>query len=181
MSPAASDDAPERTPGFPAILGDRPRVLILGSLPSKQSLAAGQYYGNPRNAFWRIMGDLVDAGPEVDYTARTQRLTRCRIAVWDVLASSVRPGSMDSSIDAASAVPNDFPGLFSACPTIDRVFFNGRKAAELFRRLVAPLLENGSNTMSYKTLPSTSPAYAAMSYRDKLVQWKSVRAALDNK
>jgi hypoxanthine-DNA glycosylase len=127
------------------------------------------------------MGELFGAGPEQDYVERQARLTRAGIAVWDVLASSVRPGSMDASIDIASAAPNDFRSLLAAEPEIRLVCFNGQAAARLFDRLVAPKLENGSNKLETRTLPSTSPAFAAMSFDQKLRHWDIVAAAASKK
>ena len=92
--------------GFPPIVDPDATVLILGSLPSRKSLEASEYYAHPQNAFWRIMGEFFGAGPDVPYAKRTVLLKRNNIAVWDVLASSDRPGSMDSDIDIATARPN---------------------------------------------------------------------------
>ena len=73
--------------GFPPIAAADAGVLILGSLPSQLSLQKQEYYGNPQNAFWRVMGELFDAGPELPYAERADRLVRSGIAVWDVLRS----------------------------------------------------------------------------------------------
>ena len=162
-----------RSAGFAPIAGDDAVVLILGTLPSVRSLEKGEYYGHPQNAFWKIMGDLFDAGPELGYAERVERLRACKVAVWDVLSSSVRPGSMDAAIDSSTATPNDFAAFFASHPGIRQVFFNGRKSAELFERFVAA---NGVSTdLNCVTLPSTSPAFAAMSYGDKLSAWSQVR------
>ena len=118
-------------------------------------------------------GGATGAGPELDYSARKGILTKNKIAVWDVLASSVRPGSMDSSIDPATAEINDFESLFREQPALELVCFNGQAAAKLFRKLVAPSLENGPNNLKYETLPSTSPAFASMSFEQKLDRWRS--------
>lgn len=168
-------DRDSLTTGFPPLLGRRPRVLVLGTLPSQKSLQKQQYYGHPQNAFWPIMGSLFGAGPDLPYAERVAVVTRARVAVWDVLGSSVRPGSMDADIDIGSATPNDFTALLSSNPDIELVCFNGQAAARLFLRLVAPSLETRSNTPDYRTLPSTSPAYASMSFTDKLDRWRIVR------
>lgn len=153
-------------------------MLVLGSMPGRASLERQQYYAHPRNAYWPIMGDLFGAGPELPYTARLKRLTDCGIALWDVLDSCVRPGSLDSSIDDATSRPNDFAALFAQHGTIRHVYFNGRKAADLFRRKVLPELAGHSAGMTFATLPSTSPAHAARSYEQKRRAWAVIRTCL---
>jgi hypoxanthine-DNA glycosylase len=156
--------------GFPPIAGAGARVLVLGTLPSQASLAASQYYAHPQNAFWKIMAEI--AGASGDYETRQSALIAVGIAVWDVLASSVRPGSMDADIDMASAAPNDFDTLFKQYPGIRLVCFNGQKAEQLFTRLVEPSISHDR----YRTarLPSTSPAYASMSFEQKLSNWRGI-------
>jgi len=156
--------------GFPPVLGERPRVLVLGSLPGRASLAAGQYYAQPRNAFWTIAGELVGARSELDYADRLRALTRSGIALWDVLYEAARRGSLDSSIVAASQRINDVAGLIAAHATIALIAFNGQKAAGIFRRHIEPLLTR--HDLAYATLPSTSPAHATLSCGQKLVTWR---------
>jgi TDG/mug DNA glycosylase family protein len=165
--------------GFAPLVTTGARALVLGSLPSKMSLETGQYYGNPQNAFWRLMGELFDAGTRLPYAERVKRLSDSGVAVWDVLQSSVRPGSMDSAIDQSTAVANDFTSFFARRPNIQLVCFNGQKAAQMFERLVLPDIGNKSNTLRYQTLPSTSPAYAAMSFDEKFRHWSILKTETD--
>lgn len=155
---------------FPPIEDTAARVLILGSMPGKESLRAGQYYAHGRNAFWAIMGDLVGAGPGLPYASRVRILKSCGIAVWDVLASCTRDSSLDSDIDQASIVTNDFESFFLTHPDITDVFFNGAMAEKYFhgRGLSLP------RPLRFHRLPSTSPANAAMSYDQKLSAWAAV-------
>ena len=155
--------------GFPPILGAQPQVLILGSAPSVASLAAGQYYGHPRNAFWWIMGELYWPDQTLDYPQRCERLIKQGIAVWDVLASCERPGSLDSAIVAGSEVCNDIPGLLHEQPGIQCVLLNGGKAQQSFRRHLRSRLE--VSLPSIVNLPSTSPANAGMRPPEKLIRW----------
>lgn len=166
-----------RIGGFPPVVGRQPRVLILGSMPGVASLAAQEYYALPRNAFWPIMGKLFGACFELAYQDRLDVLKTGRVALWDVLGSCVRPGSLDASIDANSAVANDFGQLFADYPSIDRVFFNGKKAAEMYRRHVVTVLTSRAAQISDDTLPSTSPAHASLSFDEKLAAWSVVRDA----
>ena len=116
-----------RIVGFPPILGDRPRVLILGSMPSVASLKKHQYYGKPQNTFWRIMGELFGAGPDLPYEQRTELLAQQGVAVWDVLASCERPGSLDSAIKMQTATANDFAALLLEQPGIAHEFLTAKR------------------------------------------------------
>lgn len=156
---------------FPPILGRAPRVLVLGSMPGAASLRAGQYYAHPHNAFWRIMGELVGAGPELPYTRRCARLRRRGIAVWDVLRSCVRPGSLDARIEPDSMVVNDFAALFAAHPRLQLVACNGGTAWRCYQRLVRPGLGDAA-APAVVQLPSTSPAHASLRFGDKLQRWR---------
>ncbi len=157
---------------FEPIASRSARLLILGSLPSVASLAAGEYYAHPRNQFWPILGDICGFDARAPYARRKRALLRCGIALWDVVGSGVRPGSLDAAIDDATVVANDFPAFLAAHPRIARVCFNGRKAESAWRRHVARQLPP-SRKLDCRLLPSTSPAHAAMGYRRKLRIWQS--------
>jgi hypoxanthine-DNA glycosylase len=160
--------------GFPPVLGPAPRILLLGSLPGQVSIAAGEYYAQPRNAFWIIMNALCAAGPDLDYAKRVAALKRAGVALWDVLHAAERPGSLDSNIVSASVEVNDIARLLARHRTITLIGFNGQKAAEIFRRHIEPELP--PNRIAQVTLPSTSPAYASLHREQKLKQWRKALA-----
>ena len=169
----------ERSVGFGPIATRQARVLILGSLPGVRSLADSEYYAQPQNAFWNIMGALIGAGPQLAYAARLERLTRYRIALWDVIRSAVRAGSMDSAIERNTIRANDFVTFLSAHPRIELVCFNGKTAASLWRRMVVPTLPPEHAAIGTQVLPSTSPAYASMRVDRKLERWRAALEPLD--
>jgi len=160
--------ATPRLLGLPPIIDDGAKALILGNMPSVMSLGAQQYYANPRNAFWRITGEIFGFDACEPYDVRTAVLTAHGVAVWDVLRSCRRVGSLDSAVEPDSMVANDFGQLFERHPEITRVFFNGAAAEKNFNRLVrvAPDLR-------FQRLPSTSPAQT-MRYADKLAAWRII-------
>lgn len=162
-----------RVRSFPPVEDHRARVLILGSMPGIASLAAVQYYAHPQNLFWRIMGGLFGAGPELAYAERVRRLKGNGIAVWDVLESCVREGSLDSAIEEDTIAVNDFAAFYRAHPGIVRVFFNGAKAEAAYRRYVLAGVDGENRSLQYMRLPSTSPAHAALSFEQKLKAWKA--------
>lgn len=159
--------------GFPPIAATNARALILGSMPGSASLRACQYYAFPRNVFWDIMGELFGAGRQLDYASRLRRLTGQRIALWDVVGSCRRKGSLDSAISEDGLVTNDFAAFFENHAHITHLYFNGTRAASLFRKRVAPGLCGCYRCL---TLPSTSPAHAAMPYAAKLEAWSVIRS-----
>jgi double-stranded uracil-DNA glycosylase len=164
--------------GFPPIARRDARVLILGSLPGQESLRRRQYYAQPRNAFWPIMGALCGAAPELPYRARARRLAASGIALWDVCATAYRAGSLDASIVAGSVVVNDLGAFLARHPRIRLVCFNGRTAAALYRRHVLPTLAPALRVLATLELPSTSPAHASLSLAAKLDRWRALGTAL---
>ncbi len=145
--------------------------MILGNMLSVMSVASQQYYGNPRNAFWRITGELFGFAADDPYDDRTAALVANGVAVWDVLKTCRRAGSLDSAVEPDSMVPNDFGELFIEQPGITRVFFNGAAAEKNFNRLVRVAPD-----VYYRRLPSTSPAQT-MRYEDKLTTWREAITA----
>ena len=163
-----------RLNSFSPVAGPDARVLVLGSMPGVASLTAGQYYAQPRNLFWQIIGQLYGIDRGTPYAERLEALIAHRVALWDVLESCQRPGSLDSSILRSSALPNDFMRFFARHRQISAVFFNGKAAAEFYRRLVLPTLAVRFPDLRYATLPSTSPANAGITPAEKLAAWRAV-------
>ena len=155
---------------FDAIYGETCRVLILGSLPGDRSLAERQYYGHPRNLFWKLIGRVIgiDLQP-LEYEARLAALIDRRIGLWDVFASADRPGSMDAKI--AGGVPNDIAGLCERLPLLRAIAFNGATAFKHGAALVPRKYERVK-------LLSSSPANAGYRFDAKVGQWCELRRFL---
>jgi TDG/mug DNA glycosylase family protein len=163
-----------RVRSFEPIENAKAEVLVLGSMPGRASLAAGQYYAHSQNAFWRIAGELLRFDPASPYKKKVRALKSARIALWDVLHSCTREGSLDASIESDTQIANDFRKFLQAHKKIRRVFFNGAKAEACFRRHVLPEID--APFMNYLRLPSTSPANASMSFARKLSAWQVILA-----
>jgi len=145
--------------------------LILGSMPGKASLAAGQYYAHPRNAFGQGMAATLEWPALPPYGERCAALLAQRIAVWDVLKTCTRGSSLDSDIDPVSIVVNDFSTFLAAHPQIRHIYFNGGTAERIWQRHVMPALPAAMARTEMVRLPSTSPAHASLSFAQKLQHW----------
>jgi len=163
---------PSREYGLPPVIGNEPKVLILGSFPSKMSLAAQLYYANPRNHFWRIMQILFSLDDDRAAGENQQALEECHVALWDMVASrSFQTGAMDR--DIRDPVMNDIPAFLQEHPTIRFIGLNGGKAAEFFKKVI-PETAIHSSTIAIMRLPSTSPANATYSLAQKLEEWRVI-------
>jgi len=154
------------------------RVLILGSMPGIASLEAQRYYAHPRNAFWPIVSELCGFDVELPYAERLECLADAGIALWDVLASCHREGSLDSDIDPATARANDFARFFVDHPHVANVFCNGGTAFRMYRQRVVRDLPAAHAALPVRQLPSTSPAHASMKLAQKRDVWQSELAEL---
>ncbi len=157
---------------FPPVAAPDARILILGSMPGQASLNAGQYYAHARNVFWPIMGELLGFSPGLPYPQRLLLLQAAGVALWDVIAACERSGSLDAAIVPDSIRANDFAAFFAVHREIRDVFFNGAAAEQAFRRHVAPRLSLAG--LSFRRLPSTSPAHAAQGFAQKLAAWSVI-------
>ncbi|XEC93079.1 DNA-deoxyinosine glycosylase [Paenibacillus tarimensis] len=154
---------------FGPVIDYRSTVLILGSMPGAQSLERQQYYANPRNHFWPIIYRLFEEQPHPSYEERLAFVLSKRIALWDVLASCKREGSLDANIRDEEA--NDFGALYKEYPNIRAVLFNGTKAEQSYKRHVGL-----SDDKEYMRLPSSSPVPGKYNKtaKDKLEAWEQI-------
>ncbi len=163
-----------RIHSFPPIISQQAKLIILGSMPGVESLRQNKYYAHPRNSFWPIMLELLST-PVDTYEQCTQLLKDHGIAVWDVLQSCQRSGSLDANIQQDFMRANDFNHLFARYSGIRAVFFNGGAAEKFYKSKVLTNLEARFNHFSYQRLPSTSPAHASMTLVQKKLAWKVLR------
>lgn len=157
---------------LPPIVDANTRVLIVGSMPSKQSLEKQQYYGNPRNHFWPIIGALLQMEIPENYDKRIAILCAHNIGLWDSIASCERKGSLDATIK--NEVPNDFQGFFQKYPQIQLVLFNGGKSFDVFKKLVGL---DVLASRAYEKMPSTSPIPGKniKSFDEKVQAWQMMK------
>lgn len=145
-------------------------------MPSIESLKQQQYYGHPRNRFWPLIAALFNGDAQAPYAQRVEHLLAQNIALWDVLARCVRPGSADAAIRSDSEEPNPIDGLLRQYPSITLVCFNGATAQTCFQRHFA-----GLSDVETARLPSTSPANAAWSLNDLIRAWAPLRSACSSR
>ncbi len=152
--------------GFPPVMNNDTTVLILGSFPGVASLAAAQYYAHPRNQFWKLLETLLQEPlTTLPYELRLERIQAHGFGVWDVLAQCERTGSLDTAI--RNPIPNGLTSLPTLAPQLQKIGLNGKRAGRF-----APMLSSaGYQTL---TLPSSSPAHAALSFEQKLEIWRGL-------
>lgn len=154
-----------RKHAFPPVVSPQTKVLILGSLPGEASLAAGRYYAHPQNQFWRLAGAAIGREdlPALPYDDRLAALLAAGIGLWDTVASAQRKGSLDAAIREAEHAP--LAELVAGLPELRAVAFNGGTSARIGRRVL------GAASLRLVDLPSSSPAYAAMTFAEKRNRW----------
>ena len=148
---------------------------MLGSFPGVASLAAQQYYGHPRNQFWRLLGDSLTLPlANADYPARLALLKNARVGLWDVITETQRQGSLDSAIREPRG--SDLVGLTADLLALHTIAFNGGTAARLGLRQL------GAAAVRYRIvlLPSSSPAYTRP-YAEKLIAWQQLHHKFNEK
>ncbi|UBM61554.1 DNA-deoxyinosine glycosylase [Candidatus Sulfidibacterium hydrothermale] len=152
---------------FKPIVGKNPKVLILGTMPGKDSLRLNEYYANSRNVFWKIIYELHNSEIQYDYESKTEFLKQNGISIWDVCHKANRESSLDS--DIKNEVPNELNDFLKANPSIKIIAFNGQKAEKLYDKYFERF-----DGINYMTLLSTSPANASYSFQEKIDNWNKI-------
>lgn len=157
---------------FPPVICADTRLLVLGSLPGAVSLARQRYYAHPQNLFWRLIGAVIDRDlMALDYEARLETLLAAGIGLWDTVAAATRAGSLDADIRLHQA--SDLAALAETLPSLRAVAFNGGTSARIGRKQL-----HGVSGLALVDLPSSSPAYASLSFARKRDAWLALRAYL---
>lgn len=168
------DDELERRPAaspkasFPPLWRADATLLIVGSLPGEVSLSRRQYYAHPRNQFWPLITAVIDGDLGARYESRLVALSSAKVALWDVVESARRTGSLDSAVRAIS--PNDLSGLMRKMSRLRAIGFNGKLAARYGLRLIPQ-----NDHIQRIVLPSSSPALTTP-FDVKLEAWLALRS-----
>jgi len=144
---------------FAPIVNRNSRILILGSFPSVLSVEHKFYYANERNHFWPIMNEVFCGNARTNLQ-RKNLVLRNKIALWDSVQMCERENSADNKLKVMTG--NDIRGLLEKYPKIHTIFFNGKKSQQVYLKYHKEI------EIFHQPLPSTSPAYAAMKYSEKL-------------
>lgn len=157
---------------FPPVTRPDTRLLVLGSLPGVVSLQQQRYYAHPQNLFWRLMSAVIHRNlVPLGYEERLEALLDAKVGLWDTVAAATREGSLDTAIRLHEA--SDLPALVATLPQLRAIGFNGAKSAAIGRRQLGP-----DHGLALIDLPSSSPAYASLSFEKKRAAWLSLAAYL---
>jgi len=152
---------------FDSISNQETTILILGTMPGDKSLDLGEYYGHPRNSFWKIISKITGNDLPIKYDDKKSLLYKTKIGIWDVAHKVNRKGSLDSAIK--NEEPNDLYNFISKHQKLKIIGFNGKKAGALFDKYF-----NRNKNIKYISLPSTSPANTSISYNDLCEKWRKI-------
>ncbi len=164
---AVTETETSQIESFEPIVGKQPKILILGTMPGKDSLRLNEYYANSRNVFWKIIYEIHNSEIHPDYESKTEFLKQNGISIWDVCYKANRESSLDS--DIKNEVPNKLRDFVRANPSIKIIAFNGQNAEKLYDKFF-----DRFDGINYLTLLSTSPANASYSYKEKVEDWKRI-------
>jgi len=151
---------------FEPVINKDTLQMIIGTMPGEASLKAKQYYAYKHNKFWQIMSDIFKNKEALtDYQDKLNTLLNNKTGLWDALAYCRRKGSLDKNI--INEKPNDFKNLLKNYPKVKKLIFNGQQAHKYFLKYFGQI-----ESIEYIILPSTSPANASKTYKQKAAVWK---------
>lgn len=168
-----SDDSrtKNKIEGLAPVVDANCKILIMGTMPSVESLKKQAYYGNTRNLFWQLMAVVTGKKVPEEYDEKKQFLLKNKIALWDMCQACFREGSLDSNI--SEETPNDIKSFVEKHIQLKVIAFNGKESAKLFGKHIGSL-----DGIKLLALPSTSPANAGVAWDTKISEWSKLKEYL---
>jgi hypoxanthine-DNA glycosylase len=152
---------------FEPISNKDTQILILGTMPGDKSIEMGEYYGHPRNRFWKIISAITNNSIPDSYEDKQRLLHETSIGIWDVAHKAQRKGSLDSNIEQEE--PNDINSFMASHKKLRVIGFNGTKSEALFDKYF-----ERQKSIKYVSLPSSSPANTGISFEAICKKWQQL-------
>jgi double-stranded uracil-DNA glycosylase len=150
---------------FEPLIFENSKILILGSFPSLKSIENNFYYSHPQNQFWRVLSKLYDMPIETK-EQKIELIKSKNLALWDSGGSLIREDANSSDTNLKNIIPNKIDKLLERYKKIELILFTGKKAEDIYKK------EFKNLKIITDLLPSPSPAYASMSFEEKLIIYR---------
>lgn len=157
--------------GLAPLVGEAPRVLVLGTLPGDESLKKQAYYSNPQNKFWEILDNIAHRR---EGQSNEEFAKEIGIALWDCCHSAVRKGSSDDGFEKGTEVPNDVEQFLKEHPSIKIIILNGKSTKTKYY----DKFFNDIKSHQALALISTS-SVASVRLEDKIEEWSIIKKWLN--
>jgi TDG/mug DNA glycosylase family protein len=161
----------------PDVLAPGLRVVFSGINPGFRSAAAGSHFANPRNDFWRLLADS-DLTPRLLVPEEQWEMLDLGYGLTNAVYRTTK-GSGDLRRGDFAGSAERFEGLAEKLKP-EMIAFVGKAAYDgVFReRPDHGLQKRRLGATRLFVLPSTSPANAAIPYKERLRWFRALRAEL---
>ena len=183
---------------FKPVFNENSRVLLLGTVPSVDSVKYGFYYMNKGNYFWRLLSD-VSGAPFVELaddlrnaqtaekrkTAENElisRLFRLGVALFDTISTCERTGSTDDKILSYELNGKEKILDIIRASRIEKVFCTSGEALKNLYRVfggkdkadgeIASVMKTSADAPTGKLLSPSRRAFQP--YAERLKDWKKL-------
>ncbi len=154
----------EKQHPFMPIYNADSEILILGSLPSVESVKRGFYYMHPENRFWKVLSRIYEEDAyHMSIEEKRLFILKHHLALYDIIYSCTIKNSSDSSI--TNPICTNIKEVLRGMNT-KKILLNGKTAYQIFIKQYPELKEIAI------CLPSTSSANARVSLDALTLIWK---------
>ena len=145
--------------GFPPLMCHEPRVLILGTIPGKNSISANEYYYDNKNRMWKMLAKIATQKMPTNYTEKKLLLEHLHVVLWDYYQCVERTN------------PNDIVGFVRKNPTLTKIAINGYGK---YKEFGEKLQNQFGQSIKVFRLPETSGLNASWTLEKLCKEWSVV-------